>query len=126
MIPSPRPLSPHLQIYRLPLLAVMSVLHRATGVALAAGLVLLAWWLGATADGPDAYATVQAVLGSLLGRLVLLGFTVALFYHLANGIRHLLWDIGWGFELPQAYASGRVVLAATAVLTAAAWIVALV
>ncbi len=125
MTPSSRPLSPHLQVYRLPLLAVLSVVHRATGVALAAGMVLLAWWLGAAAAGPDAYAAVQAVLGSILGRLVLLGFTVSLFYHLANGIRHLLWDIGWGYELPRAYASGAVVLAATAVLTALAWIAAL-
>ncbi len=126
MTPSSRPLSPHLQVYRLPLLAVLSVVHRATGVALAAGMVLLAWWLGAAAAGPDSFATVQAVLGSWLGRLVLLGFTVSLFYHLANGIRHLLWDVGWGFDLPHAYASGRIVVAATAALTALAWIAALV
>lgn len=126
MTPSSRPLSPHLQVYRLPLLAVLSVVHRATGVALAAGMVLLAWWLGAAAAGPDFFATVQAVLGSWLGRLVLLGFTVSLFYHLANGIRHLLWDVGWGFDLPHAYASGRIVVAATAALTALAWIAALV
>jgi succinate dehydrogenase / fumarate reductase cytochrome b subunit len=126
MTPSSRPLSPHLQIYRLPLLAVMSVTHRATGVALAGGLVLLAWWLGAAAAGPEAFATVQAVLGSFLGRLVLLGFTVSLFYHLANGIRHLLWDVGRCYGLPEAYSSGRVVMAATAALTAVAWIAALV
>ncbi|MGE5546938.1 MAG: succinate dehydrogenase, cytochrome b556 subunit [Solirubrobacterales bacterium] len=119
-----RPLSPHLQIYRLPLLALMSISHRATGVALAMGLIVLAWWLGAAAYGPDAFATVQAFLGSILGRLVLFAFSVALFYHLSNGIRHLLWDTGWGYEIPQAYGSGRVVLAATAVLTVIAWALA--
>ncbi|MDA8231815.1 MAG: succinate dehydrogenase, cytochrome b556 subunit [Magnetospirillum sp.] len=124
MSPRNRPLSPHLQVYRLPLLALMSIAHRGAGVALALGIVLLAWWLGAIATGPDAYAAVQGFLGSVIGRLVLLGFTVALFYHLANGIRHLLWDAGWGYELPRAYRSGRVVLAATVILTIAAWIAA--
>lgn len=120
-----RPLSPHLQIYRLPLLALMSITHRATGVALALGLVLLAWWLGAAAYGPDAFAAAQSFMGSPLGYLILFGFSVALFYHLCNGIRHLLWDTGWGYEIPQAYGSGRVVLIATAVLTVVAWIAGL-
>lgn len=120
-----RPLSPHLQIYRLPMLALMSITHRATGVALAMGLMLLGWWLGAAAYGPNAFAVVQGFMGSILGYLILFGFTVSLFYHLCNGIRHLLWDTGWGYEIPQAYGSGRVVLGATAVLTVVAWIAGL-
>lgn len=125
MSSSQRPLSPHLQIYRLPLLAVMSISHRIAGIGLAIGLLVLAWWLGALAAGPDAYAAVQAVLGSLLGRLVMLGFAGALFYHLFNGIRHLLWDIGWGYEIPQAYNSGRTVIAVAALATVVTWLAAL-
>lgn len=120
-----RPLSPHLQIYRLPLLAKMSILHRMTGVALAIGTLLLAYWLGSAAYGPAAYAQAVALIGSPIGYLALIGWTVSLFYHLCNGIRHLLWETGWGFELPQAYASGYVVLAATAVLTVASWAIGL-
>ncbi len=120
-----RPLSPHLQIYRLPLLAKMSILHRMTGVALAIGTLLLAYWLGSAAYGPAAYAQAIALIGSPIGYFALFGWTVSLFYHLCNGIRHLLWETGWGFELPQAYASGYVVLAATAVLTVASWAIGL-
>jgi succinate dehydrogenase, cytochrome b556 subunit len=121
-----RPLSPHLQIYRLPLLALMSITHRITGVGLVAGLVALAAWLGAAASGPEAFAAAQGFFGSPLGYLVLFGWTVALFFHLSHGIRHLLWDSGWGFELPQAYASAKVAIGATAVLTVVAWIAGLV
>lgn len=117
-----RPLSPHLQIYRLPLLALMSITHRATGTALVGGLVLVAYWLGAAAYGPDAYARAAGVIGSPFGMLVLFGMTVALFYHLCNGIRHLFWDAGWGYEIPKAYQSGKIVLGATAVLTVLAWV----
>jgi len=120
-----RPLSPHLQIYRLPLLAIMSITHRATGVALALGTLLLAYWLGAAAYGPKAYATAAAVIGSPIGLLLLFGWTVALYYHLCNGIRHLVWDIGRGFEIPAAYASGRLVLVATVVLTVVTWAIGL-
>ncbi len=117
-----RPLSPHLQIYRPQLTSVLSITHRATGVALAAGTLLLVWWLVAAASGPEQFATVQGVIGSWLGRLVLLGWTMALFFHLANGIRHLFWDAGLGFGLRAAYASGWAVVAATVALTALAWI----
>lgn len=120
-----RPLSPHLQIYRLPLLAIMSITHRATGVALSIGALLLAYWLGSAAYGPDAFAHASGIIGSPIGYLALFGWTVALFYHLCNGIRHLLWDSGWGFELPQAYKSGYVVMAATAVLTVVTWAIGL-
>ena len=116
-----RPLSPHLQVYRLPLPALMSISHRATGVLLAAGSLVLVYWLAAAASGPDAFADAQALLGSLPGRALLLLLTFSLFYHLGNGIRHLFWDAGLGFELRTAHASGVAVIVAAVVLTLAAW-----
>lgn len=121
----PRPLSPHLQIYRWQLTSVLSILHRMSGVALAVGAILLVCWLGATADGPKSYAKFQGFLGSWFGLLLLFGWSVALFYHLCNGIRHLCWDTGRGLELKSVYASGWTVVAATAVLTVIAWIAGL-
>jgi succinate dehydrogenase / fumarate reductase cytochrome b subunit len=111
MPPTERPLSPHLQIYRLQITSVLSILHRITGVALTLGTLLLTWWLVSAAYGPDAFANAQAFVGSWFGQLLLWGFTFALFYHLGNGIRHLAWDFGWGFELTQLRASGIVMLA---------------
>jgi succinate dehydrogenase / fumarate reductase, cytochrome b subunit len=122
MISDPRPLSPHLQIYRWQLTSVLSILHRASGVALSVGAILLISWLGAAADGPESYAGFQQFIGSWLGLLLLFGWSVALFYHLCNGIRHLWWDTGRGLDLPSVYAGGRIVLAGTAVLTVVAWI----
>ena len=123
--PRQRPLSPHLQVYRPQLTSVLSILHRLTGVTLAGGTLLLTWWLVAAARGPDAYLVVAAFYRSWFGHLVLLGFAWALMYHLCNGIRHLAWDAGYGFELRHAYASGRVVVAASFILTALAWAVGL-
>lgn len=117
-----RPLSPHLQIYRPQLTSLLSFAHRLTGIASAAGLGLLLWWIAALARGPESFAAFQSVAGSLIGRLMLLGWTWALFYHLANGIRHLAWDAGWGYSLPAAYRSGWLVLAASVALTLLAWI----
>ena len=117
-----RPLSPHIQVYKPQLTSVLSILHRATGVALGAGAPLLAWWLLAAAHGPGQFATAQAFMASWLGRLLLFGFTFSLFYHLCNGIRHLFWDAGRGFELKTVYASGWLVVAASLGLTAASWI----
>lgn len=122
MTSDPRPLSPHLQVYRWQLTSVMSILHRASGVALAAGTILLVWWLGAASDGPEAYAAIQGFLGSWVGRVLLFGWSLALFYHLCNGLRHLVWDTGHGFELRHVYASGWTVAAATVVLTLIAWL----
>ncbi len=116
-----RPLSPHLQVYRPQLTSVLSILHRITGVALAVGTLVLLWWLISAAAGPGPFAAAEAVIGSWAGRLLLFGWTMALFYHLCNGIRHLFWDVGWGFELPVVYASGWVVLGATLALTLGAW-----
>jgi succinate dehydrogenase / fumarate reductase cytochrome b subunit len=118
-----RPLSPHLQVYKPQLTSVLSITHRATGVALAVGTLLLVYWLVAAASGPDRFATAQDFIGSPVGIFLLLGWSVALFYHLANGIRHLGWDAGYGFELPAAYRSGYAVLIATAALTAISWII---
>lgn len=117
-----RPMSPHLQVYRLPLTALMSVTHRATGTGLGLGCLLLAYWLGSAAYGPEAYARAQAFIGSWFGVLLLLGFSASLFYHLCNGVRHLLWDIGWGFEKQQYTASGYATILIAAALTAVTWL----
>jgi succinate dehydrogenase / fumarate reductase cytochrome b subunit len=120
-----RPLSPHLQIYRPQLTSILSITHRGTGIALAVGTLLLVCWLIAAATGPQAFASLQSFMGSWLGLLLLFGWSASLFYHLANGIRHLFWDAGLGFDLKTAYASGWLVLAATAALTLIAWVIAL-
>jgi len=126
MTSSDRPLSPHLQIYRLPLVAVMSITHRITGVALTAGTLLLAIWLGSAAYGPDSFNLVSEFLGSWFGLLILFGFSAAFYYHLCNGVRHLLWDAGRGFELPTVQRSNRLVIAAALLLTAATWAIGLI
>ena len=119
-----RPLSPHLQVYRWQITNTLSILHRLTGVGLGLGTLALTWWLVAAAAGPDYYAVAVGLLGSWLGRLVMLGFTWALFYHLCNGIRHLFWDAGRGFELDTVNRTGWAVVILSAVLTLAAWIAA--
>ena len=95
-----RPLSPHLQVYKPQLTSVLSITHRISGVALAFGAFLLANWVISATYGADAFALAQGLLGSWFGRLILFGMTLALFFHLGNGIRHLAWDIGKGFEVP--------------------------
>ncbi|MGZ9109080.1 MAG: succinate dehydrogenase, cytochrome b556 subunit [Micavibrio sp.] len=117
-----RPLSPHLQIYRWTLTMAMSILHRATGVALAVGTLMVIWMLLAAASGEAAFAQFQSFNASLLGQLMLFGWTVSLFYHMGNGVRHLFWDIGKGYEIPTAYRSGYAVLAFTALLTGIIWL----
>ena len=121
-----RPLSPHLQVYQPQLTSVLSITHRLTGVALTFGTLLLVYWLVAAAAGPDAFSRAQSFMGSWPGLLVLFAWSVSLFFHLCNGIRHLMWDAGFGLELPAVYASGWAALAATGVLTAAAWVAGLV
>lgn len=116
-----RPLSPHLLIYRWQWTMAMSIVHRMTGVALTAGTLLLVWWLLAAAMGPLAYAQVEAAMAHWLGRLVLFGWSWALFYHLANGIRHLFWDAGRGYEMSTGYATAWLVGIASVVLTGLAW-----
>lgn len=126
MKPDSRPLSPHLQIYSFKLHMAMSISHRITGIALVVGTLLLLYWLGSAAAGPQAYETAASLIGSWFGRLLLLGWSFALFYHLCNGIRHLFWDAGKLFEKDEIYKSGIVVLAAAAALTVLAWILGLV
>ena len=123
MARSERPVSPHLQIYRWYFTMALSIGHRVTGIGLALGLVLLTWWLLALASGPDAFATVQAVMRSWFGVLVLFGYTFVLFYHLANGVRHLVWDAGYGLELRPAINSGIAVLAFAGAATVLLWLV---
>ncbi len=117
-----RPLSPHLQIYRWYLTMALSIAHRASGVALAFGLLLLTWWLLALAGGPESFARVEWWKDSFLGVLVLLGYSFVLTYHLGNGIRHLIWDAGYGFEPHIARLSGLAVLAFAAVVTVLTWL----
>lgn len=116
-----RPVSPHLQIYRPQLTSILSILHRLTGVALAAGTALLVLWLIAAALGPGPFAIAQAVIASWIGRLLLFGWSFALFYHSVNGIRHLLWDVGLGYGLAAVYATGWAVLLISTALTLGAW-----
>ena len=124
-MPASRPLSPHLQIYRRQITSVLSISHRATGLALSAGTLLLVWWLVALARGPEAFASAQGLVGSWVGRILLLGWTFSLFFHLANGIRHLFWDAGYGFEIKTTTASGWAVVVASVALTLIAWVAGL-
>jgi succinate dehydrogenase / fumarate reductase cytochrome b subunit len=123
--PSNRPLSPHLQVYRLPMLAILSILHRATGIALSVGALYLATWVMYAASNPRAYAIFQSFNSSIVGRIVLGGWLFSAFYHLCNGIRHLFWDVGYGFELKDAQRSGWVVVIVSLVATVVAWVVGL-
>ena len=117
-----RPLSPHLQIYRPQLTSVLSILHRGSGLILTLGALLLAWWLWCVAAGADAYRIAHAFFTSWLGESLLLVWMLCACYHLCNGIRHLLWDAGWGLQLPAAYLSGKIVVGASLVLTMLAWL----
>lgn len=121
-----RPLSPHLQIYKPQITSVLSIFHRISGVALSAGSALLVWWLVAAATSDSAFATMSMVVGRWIGKLVLFGWTLALWYHFCAGVRHLAWDFGYGFELPQVHASGRLAVGASIVLTVLCWVAALV
>lgn len=118
-----RPLSPHLQVYdMLQMSSFLSILHRITGTAWSAGTVLLVWWLVAAATGEEAFATVQWVMGSWFGLLVLFGLTAAAWYHTLAGVRHLLWNGGFGFELPMMYRTGWAVIFGTGGLTVLTWL----
>ncbi len=121
-----RPLSPHLQVYRPQMTTFTSIMHRATGVALAVGTLLMTWWLVAAASSDESFATVQFFMGSPLGLLFLFGWTLALVYHLLNGIRHLAWDAGYGFDAPLYRQTGMAVLIGTVAITVLLWIVGLV
>jgi succinate dehydrogenase / fumarate reductase cytochrome b subunit len=117
-----RPLSPHLSVYRWPITMILSILHRMTGVAMAFGLILFALWLDRLAAGPEPYGAFVAAMATIPGRLLLMAWSFAFFFHLGNGVRHLFWDAGYGFEKPQANASAWFVLAAAGVATATFWV----
>jgi succinate dehydrogenase / fumarate reductase cytochrome b subunit len=111
-----RPLSPHLGIYRFSFTMALSILHRLTGVILSVGLILLAYWLTSVAAGPAAYERASAVFGNWFVRLLIAGWICAFAYHLSNGLRHLWWDTGHGFEKTQVRASGRVAVVVAVVV----------
>ncbi|HEX2668455.1 MAG TPA: succinate dehydrogenase, cytochrome b556 subunit [Gammaproteobacteria bacterium] len=113
-----RPLSPHLGIYRWQITMTMSILHRATGVALAVGSIPLVWWLVAAGTGPEEYARVADFFHTGFGQFLLIGWIFSLYYHLCNGVRHLCWDAGWGFEIRTFYITGYVTWVAALILTA--------
>ena len=121
MAQAERPLSPHLQVYRLPLTAIASITHRITGVGLGLGTILLTRWLVAAASGPEAYAHFQWFAGSIVGLIVLFGFTLALMFHLLNGLRHLFWDAGWGFDIKVSHQASVAVVAGAVILTVIIW-----
>lgn len=118
-----RPLSPHLQIYRMTMTMTMSIVHRITGAALYFGMLLLAWWLIAAASGPNAYANFEAFIGSFIGRVILFGYTWALLHHMLGGIRHLIWDTLHGFEPAEREWLSFATLVGSIVLTLVIWIV---
>ena len=120
-----RPLSPHLQVYKPQITTVLSILHRITGVALAAGSLLMVAWLVSAASSPEAYDGMRGFTVSWLGRLLMFGWTVALLYHLCNGLRHLAWDAGFGFDNATYRTTGIAVLAATAAGTVLVWLIVL-
>jgi succinate dehydrogenase cytochrome b subunit len=124
-MPSDRPLSPHLQIFRWHMTMALSIAHRASGIALSVGALLLVWWLVAAASGPEGYEDFADFIGSPLGLLLLFGWSAALFFHLCSGIRHLVWDTGHALDLKSTYQSAWTVIVAAAGLTLLAWIAGL-
>lgn len=119
----PRPLSPHLSVYRFTPTMAMSILHRITGIALYAGTLLVAWWLIATAISEDYFNWVSWLWGTWFGRLVLFGYTWALIHHMLGGIRHFIWDTGAGLEKHTATKLATANLVASVIITLAIWVV---
>ena len=117
-----RPLSPHIQVYRWPLPMMMSIVHRITGVGLYFGTLLMAWWLIAAGEGPNAYSKVSGFLGSFVGRFILFGYTWALLHHMLGGIRHLIWDTGHGFG-PERDSLALMTAVGSVGLTVLLWVV---
>ena len=120
-----RPLSPHLQVYDMfQLTSLLSIGGRITGVVWTAGVLFMVWWLVAAAAGADAFAAVQWFASSFVGLVFLFGVTAAAWFHTLNGVRHLAWDAGYGYDIPSTYRSGRLVVIGTAVLTVLTWVIA--
>jgi len=122
--PRARPLSPHMTIYRWPVTMATSIVHRATGLALSAGSILLCWWLIAIASGPEAFNEFTNLAATPLGEVILFGFVWSLAYHLLNGVRHLAWDLGYGFAVSTANMTGVVVIVRSIVLAIGAFALA--
>ena len=118
-----RPLSPHLGVYRWQITMALSILQRITGVGLGVGAIVLTYWLAAAAYGPEAFVRAQAVVGHPVGLLFLFGWTFALVYHLCNGIRHLFWDMGKGFEISEVNFSGWIVVLVSLIVTVLIWFI---
>jgi succinate dehydrogenase / fumarate reductase cytochrome b subunit len=121
---SHHPVSPHLQIYRLPLTALLSITHRATGVFIAFGALLIVWVLLNIANGPESYQVVSGHLSSWYGQIFLFALTLSVYIHFCNGIRHLFWDVGIGFDLEIADRSAKLAIVIAFILTIATWVVA--
>jgi len=118
-----RPLSPHMTIYRWPVTMMTSITHRATGVGLSVGAIILAWWLVSISNGPEGWQSFHAVADTPVGLLVLFGLTWALVYHFLNGIRHLAWDMGYGFDKREAERNSVIIFALSIILALAAFAV---
>ncbi|MDH3220164.1 MAG: succinate dehydrogenase, cytochrome b556 subunit [Gammaproteobacteria bacterium] len=124
MSPNKYPTSPHLQIYRLPLTGLLSITHRITGVILALGCIVMVWVLAAAAQGAATYEALVPHLASWYGQLYLAGFIFSLYLHFCNGVRHLFWDAGYGFELDTVDLTAKLAIALAVILTVATWVVA--
>ncbi|MCY4226177.1 MAG: succinate dehydrogenase, cytochrome b556 subunit [Gammaproteobacteria bacterium] len=118
---STRPLSPHLQVYRPQITSVLSILHRITGVIIALGAIVISLWIESVARGDPWYGSLSDLLVSPLGKILMIIWTLCTAYHLCNGIRHLAWDIGYGFEIPQVYRTGKLVMVFAIIITAGVW-----
>ena len=119
----PRPLSPHLQVYKPQLTSILSILHRGTGIVLSIGSIFLVSWILVLTLGESAYQIYSQLVNNWFGKLVIFGFTFGLFYHLSNGIRHLFWDAGYGYDLKDAYISGFAVIISSISLTLITWLI---
>lgn len=117
-----RPLSPHLQIYKIQITSLLSILHRGTGIVLYGGAILCALWFVALAAGPESYGKMQAFLLHPVGLIILMGWSFSFFYHLCNGMRHLMWDWGMGYEMMSVRRTGWIVVVSSFFLTGTAWI----
>lgn len=124
MVTHKRPLSPHLQIYKPQLTSFTSITHRASGIFLSLAALVLVYWLMAIAAGPQAYEEAKHLLSSFIGRTLLFAWTLAMFYHLCNGIRHLFWDAGYGFDLKVTYLTAKLAIVMTIVISLATWLLA--
>jgi succinate dehydrogenase / fumarate reductase cytochrome b subunit len=119
---SKRPLSPHLQVYRLPMAALLSISHRMAGLGLSAGIFVLIFWLWSAMFSPDLFGLLKSLFSSFLGQIALFGWTLAFFYHLCAGIRHLVWDTGFGYAKPTYALTNWIVLGAAILFTSIAWL----